>query len=794
MITLTFIHPGAAGEAAGLAADLRLHSAAEYPGVYQRITQAIHAGQALVVLIDDRQAAAWLKVLAQRYGELRVRYTELTVHSLLAGRIGLPIPAEIGEAELRASGVLDLNIPASGQASFADYLLEVFFGGFLTRPHLVYRVNEILAAYEPQQWQAALQRPLVRKTFAERLRQLRSAYQQAGQKAALQLLDWLEQSPAVYLRNLAGLKLLANYPPALGERLYGPLYTELAGLGLDLRRAPVILQDQAAVVDEIRVHLRRKAPAPQEEPQAAGLLEDILEQVSGLLEIELEAVIELLRGGGIAVTPAVIQRVRRKFAALNDQPQAAQALAELDLLAPVRPPSSPQAGWDAAAWLRWAADEYLPYRFWLENTGQINEQVAELAGQYADWLYAHYNDLRYNSPHMAWRALLDLGEKLKSHPGPALVVMVDNFNAKFYPLLQRQLQQHGFFEQSFRYCISMLPTFTEVSKRSIIVGHYRPFPPQQSYAQAVEETWSKKLGKSAGYLPNISALRRVTARSHEVYFLNYLPVDFTLHEPDSHTGVAHAQAVQVYLATLAQDIRAFARRLGAERDLLVIFVSDHGSTRIPSGMVNVIDHSLYQKHATDEHHRYISITQEERLKLPDKVKFECYLFDAQEFDLPESYLAARGLYRFRPTDDSVYIHGGLTPEETIIPLAVYQPQAVAPRPLAIRLVKPEKIIAGARPDLVFEITNHNGYPVGPLEFEIVDSNLDAVPLELAEIQKLERATLRIKARCPNNADLSQTQLQVNLTFQFLGQVHEQSAAVPVRYDTLVKTRFNLDDL
>jgi hypothetical protein len=338
----------------------------------------------------------------------------------------------------------------------------------------------------------------------------------------------------------------------------------------------------------------------------------------------------------------------------------------------------------------------------------------------------------------------------------------------------------------------MLPSFTEVGKKCVITGHFEPFE-SLSYGSVVEETWKKRLGKKVCYLSNILELRAVNERQSDVYVLNYLPIDIILHQHDSHLGVSHTQTVQVYLAALATDIRSFARRLGAERDLMVILLSDHGSTRIPRGIVNVIQDKLYKQHAIDEHTRFISLDDKAADHLSDNVKYQCYLLRGKEYHLPDNYLIARRLYRFLPTDDSVYIHGGLTPEETIIPVAVYLPVAVTPKPLAIRLVEPKKILAGTRPDLVFEITNHNNYSAEQVVIEIPDSNIDSEPIQIDSLHKLQRGTVKLKVRCPSNADLSANAIKVRLTYQFIGQEHEQTTMVPAVFDSIYKTKFNLDN-
>jgi hypothetical protein len=767
-------------------ADLVISHPAEYYAAYDHILRSIYSGNNLQVHVRHKRVAGWLNVMAQRYGSEIISFTSLTVRSYLEGHIGIAIPSQYTEADIKASGLLQLNIPASTQTSFEDYILEIFFGSFFNKPEMASRVNEILAAYDVEQWHAALRRPIVKKILQERFRKLKA--ESNGKPAVLQLLEWLEKSPEVYIRNLSGLKLLRYYDVSLGKRMLGSTYNELIQLNLDLHRIPVITRENEDVLTEIRLYLKQVTS----KDDATRAFEEILEHASGFLEEELRAAIKVLGDKKEGITLPDIKRVVRKFSYLQNHPHIAQELSDLELLISVPVPPEPEDSWPLDKWMEWAVEKYLPYRFWLENTSRLDDQIGDLAGKYADWLFDHYGELLYNSSRMTWKAMLELREKLKSHTGPVLVVVLDNFNLKYYPLLRQQLQQQGFFEKQMQACLSMLPTFTEVSKKCIITGHYEPF--QGSYADAVRSTWEPKLEKRVCYLANIHELRQMTERHHDIYFLNYIPIDYVLHQSDSHTGIAHRQSIQAYLEVLTQDIRAFANRIGADRDLMVIFTSDHGSTRIPSTTVNVLQGALYKKNAIDEHHRFMAISDEDAAKLSKQVEYDCYLFKRTQYHLPQNYLVARRLYRFRPTNDSIYIHGGLTPEETIIPLAVYQPFITAPHPLGIKIISPTTIMAGTRFDLVLEITNRNSYPVEDLLVEIASANLDAAPIMIDEIPQLQRQEHSIKARCVSGADLSEVSLIIRMSFKFNKQGHEQPAVVPVKYDTLLKAKSSLDDL
>jgi hypothetical protein len=296
------------------------------------------------------------------------------------------------------------------------------------------------------------------------------------------------------------------------------------------------------------------------------------------------------------------------------------------------------------------------------------------------------------------------------------------------------------------------------------------------------------------YVASIGELRAVSERKHDVYFLNYLAVDVALHQNEDDTGVSHAQAIRGHLTSLSEDIRAFARRIGAERDLMVIIASDHGSTCIPKGTVNVIAGKFYRDRAEDEHHRYISLADENLAKLPDNVKYDCYILSRETFELDKNYLVARRLYRFLPTDDNAYIHGGLTPEETLVPLAVYRPVTISPKPLIVTLVGEAKVYVGTKFDLSLEITNVNSYPCLNVTAEIADPRIEAQPVSLDLLPQLQRLLLTVSGRCRRGVDVAAGKVHARLLFMFLDRPCTTEVDLPVEIVEPAKAKVDLDQI
>lgn len=768
--------------------DMVVESRDQYLSAYVSIAEAIHVEKALSVLVRHNTVGTWFQRMQEKYGNQYISFEKRTLRSQLQKQIGVSIP-NLTDQQILDSRLLELNIPAGTGIDFEDYLLEVFFGQYLTTPDGIRRVGQFVTSYEPDQWQNALERPVVRNVYERRLHSYQNTLKEHNLEGERQLIDWLLNSPEELLRKLSALKVLTNYPQSLGKKVIGRNYLDLLELHLDLRKVPIMIEGNQQALDEIRLYLNTLLQGAQPKE----MLRELLEQVSGQLEVEFDAVFGLLLRGDIEITPALIRRICNIFKPLQDIPRVAQGMADAELLIRRELRETPDQDWSEEKWLQWAQDDYLPYRFWLENTGKITDEIGEIANAFSDWLYEHYGQLLYHSENMAWKNFSLLIEQAKQLNQQVLVVVIDNLNAKFYPELLKQMQFQGYYQQELRYCLSVLPTCTEISKRSLLIGHCAPFP-GTNYKSIVESTWKNKLGKKVLYLANIGELREVSRCEHDVYFLNYLPLDIRLHQSENNTGISHPQAIRSYLASLAQDIRAFANRIGAERNLRVIVVSDHGSTCIPRGTINVIDKKYYKERTEDEHHRYIKISDDELSSLPAHTQYECYAFKKGVFDLEENYLVARRLYRFLPTNESVYVHGGLTPEETLVPVAVFEPITTSPKPLAVQILSGNKIYTGTRVELRLEITNYNHYPCESLAINIDDPSLEIEEVQIEEIPKLDRVEVTISGRCSNTADTSLDQLPVEITYQFLGQPCSNLSSIPVTIEAPARPKFDLDDL
>jgi len=754
----------------------------DYAAAYDRMARALHAGEKQQLVVRDRTCAAWFRVAQGKYGAERIEVVEITHVSKLAEGWGVTVPEWVSDAEIEASHLLDVDLRAAPGQSFENVLLERFCSPFLVydRLPLNYLVD-ILMNYQPSRWLSDGQRPLVKKVLRRRLDAWEEVARSDGERY---LIGELRRDPARLMRTLAHLKVLQGYPAEVGQRVLGDTSEQLCALELDLSALPVKESEVRDTVDQVRVYLNqmiKKTPSRE-------LAVKLLQQVSGYLVAEYEAVESLLRHDDVAIDAELLNDVRRAFAPIRER--LASQLATLDLLVEPPRPRKPNSSWEVEDWLNWAVSEYLPYRFWLEEVGRHDDELAEFASQYGDWLYDNFRKLGGSYENLVYRAISNCADQLRGDD-PVLFIVIDNFNYKFFPDFKELMQTRGYFCETPVPYLSMLPSATEVSKKCLFVGQPRPFD-EPGYRKAVEDTWSRFFrGRRVRYLGRPGELQGVMNLEHDLYFLNYLPVDRALHSDEEDEGVPHAEAVRQRLRNLAKQIQDFGQRLQIEDRLRVIICSDHGSTRIPAEVPNIINKAFYSSRVTDKHHRYVSISDEELADLPDNARFQCYFIERVSFNLPQNYLAARGYYRFLKTEESFYVHGGLTPEETIIPLAMFAHVVVTPKDLSIRLLQDE-FRYGVKATIQLELMNANEYPCTELELSVLSPKVHCEGARLEELPALETELVTIDARFARRKP-DPRKLDLRISYRFLDRPYGQQVSLPITMKSMMEIT-DLDEL
>lgn len=502
-----------------------------------------------------------------------------------------------------------------------------------------------------------------------------------------------------------------------------------------------------------------------------------LGQMAGLSVAELSALTAMLQRCSDVLDSHLLEAIQHRFAHL---PAAEQTLRRLTEKTAPPIPSLPEPEWSVEEWLNWATQQYMPYFAWVIRNDKGREHQQECALRYSDWLYAQYpawlNDERSPlllSQYQHMCRLIEQDER-------AVVVwlIIDGLTWWQGDLMREACERHGLHLQALRSGIAVLPSITSISKRALVTGQPTIDLVQPIIAEAARVKLARSnLHATVSYDLTAAVTELQQNDDLRVAVVLFNTIDALAHQTSTFTDNV---GIYGYLDELARELDTARQVCIAQgRRLHVLIGSDHGSTLLPTSAVSlplpsaaheiddVWEPELTIQEALRPGTRAAAIDLEHIPAIDHRV---WYTLDRDRFQLDRHYLSPRG-YGYIKRRPPGWTHGGLTPEETIVPLIHLALEC--PTLIAIEVMFQGTLRAGQSGSITAVLRNLNPFPVQNLSL-IVSGGADEVKIAQMNAFEQQEVQLRFAAVMTQGSELPIVYILRYNVFGNLQQVEGQA--------------------
>jgi hypothetical protein len=650
---------------------------------------------------------AWLRTQLEHCGLVKndgVEVSRTTPVSLLGDRWRLEIPSWLTDELILSEGLLENNLP-EGSTSVAGGLLSPILG--VLPEKISARVSGGLAEKlsDPQVTQQ-LGTPILTGAWKSFLDDW-AVSNSHGWVAAF--CKRLGDNPKKLWSDLTVWRLLRNYPDSALDYALDPAAASFvrglpAEVGVDMSLSPEGRKLALDQIEQVFISTRSVVATRQR-------FENLLRAVSGELLEEFTALEEMLARAEFTITKDDLVEVRRHF---RNSPDITDGrLATLDLFVSPPLPSAMTAGHsDAKGWMRWALDQYLPYRSWQIQRRVADPQVEQSAANFSEWYCENYaivhGDAEASSIQLIsrWR-----NEILQDRV--SLILLVDNLPWFFWELFERALAKAGLHRHQSGYSFTPLPSHTSVCKPQLVSG--KPDATGTEYLKLMQARSANEWqGRSVHYLMGVDQLAGLPAAGEPyVALLNYLAADEALHSDAEATGSTWTEQLELLFGNLSKAVGEFAKRVsGGGRDFGIYVITDHGATLILPEERKAVDAQLTKKLFPNEKYRSATLNPSEAEQIPENFWAMGHRLASPMSD--NVYFIPRGHNTVASSGQRLtFSHGGSTPEEVLVPSGLFRLYSAAWTTPKVRFVDLDLMGGRARfyikriVKLTFEVQNPN---------------------------------------------------------------------------------------
>ena len=769
--------------------------------------QACHAlsiagpsGAGVKVWVRSKIHLAWLRDFAKQI-DCPCQFEEKTARLVLAERWNVSLPDWLTDAEVLEQGLLELRIESQKQrSSFTDRLLIHLLGPAFQSDELgaAQLVDVIKALVSDEAREAFRRHPVLSRCLDTKCQQ----WAEKGRGTWVEALcDQLPGNEGQVWKWLSVWSCLHTYPEKLLEFVLAPEQIgfvrkipaeALHGLPLEATAREQALTQVELFLEEIRGQVT-----------SSEAFQKVVACTSGKLPQEYRFVASILKDKRFPATEEDVAKVQAKFKSCPGV-SASQLNSLRYAVMPSRPALlGPEEARTWQEWVRWTVEEYTPYRTWQVHNDHYDEELEKTVARFSAWYLQEYVSLHQEHDLSLVHCLRSLSSS-GCEDELSLILLVDCLPLAFWNLLDAALRNVGLSRHDLQYRFAALPSTTEYNKPVMLSGDWQQAA-STNHAAILSARASIEWGhKRVVYHSNLKSLSEMaTPEEPAIVVLNFVDADELLHSDVESKNTSYEEELYRLFARLAESVSRLSKEWSGPREHFCVYaVTDHGACRILEEERRSFDSQVINKLFADEKHRFAVVDKARVGDVPDNLWALGYRFthpfvsDDRVFFLPNGHNTVQQSNRPRG-----YMHGGVTPEEVIVPITMYKLVAVGWKTPAARFLYLELVRETGRArfyiqrvtTLQVEIQNPNPTDIRVLRISVASPETDLKSCETAVIPAGGVNTVRMNCYFEKSA-LGEKSLEIEIVYEIAGKQHTLPLTLECEFKSAVASGFSLRDL
>jgi hypothetical protein len=690
------------------------------------------------IWVQKKAHYTWLQAFAQSV-DLPIEFEEKTPRLILADLWQVTIPDWLKDKQVIEQNLLDIKLPEQKYDDFINAMLAALLGECFSK-------NKLNAKDIPTLLNIALPDNKLlfhRYTVLHRcLEQKCVQWQKTSNEPWMEkICAALQKDPDLLWQDLSLWLILNAYPEKLLAFELPPhriaLVQQLPPKKLNALQLHDIAVDKASQQVNIFLNdVKKNIKTTQD-------LEKIISCCSGKLHTEFVSLTQILQDASLLVDKKLLESIKQKFASCPGV--STINLSSLNSLIVPDIPSirSDRQHQDVFFWKDWTIKEYIPYRNWLVENNKENIEVENSVSCFSDWYIENYTDIHQKIDTSLVHLLSSWSDQI-SNDKLSLIIVVDCLPFTYFDLLVKAFRERGLHKHEQGVRFAPLPSNTETCKTLLFSGDWH-VDKKLSYGkildQRVKATWPEK---NAVYLSGLQTMAALNISDEEsvVYVLNYIPSDEIMHSNPGLKGMTYDDELFNCFIKLAESAQSFIQRTQkVSRDISIYVTTDHGATKIIESERENFDSTIVNDVFENSKHRFAAIDKNKADNIPDNLWDIGYRFNQPFGNSDVTYFIPRG-HKTAGTKKKAkgYVHGGATPEEIIVPVAIF-------KTIESKWKEPLGRFVNVNLDPASQAAVFHVQRLEEIEIAIQNPNIEPLRVIRAEIVKPETSELRMFNSC-----------------------------------------------